>query len=146
MSFKSITDDDIKYCEQEVRKIGTSIQNQLNESADMNCEINDQYLVQTFGTFSESPSQFHFLRGELSLIKQLNDHVKNIVDENGTNTGLERFKYKDKRPRKARRKQIVQSEGQPNMNHNGVTNTQKKIIPKQGNEPNESFRPHKNLL
>lgn len=109
LSFKSITDDDIQYCENEIKKNGESIENQLNDSAHMNCEINKQYLVQTFGSFSENPSQFHFLRGEISLIKQLVDHVKNIVDENGPNTGLERFKYKNKQARKARCKQRLQS-------------------------------------
>lgn len=136
MSFKSITDDDIEFCEQEIRKIGTSIENQLNDSTDF--EIDEQYLVQTFGIFSEKPSQFRFLRGEVSLIKQLVGHVKNIVDANGTNTGLERFKYKEKRKRKARCEQTVQFNVQSqNANRNDVADIQKNDIPAQSNESNE---------
>lgn len=129
MSFKSITEDDIKFCEQEIRKIGASIERQLDDSADMNCERNEDYLVKTFGkTFSENPSEFHFLRGEVSFIKQLVDHVKRTVDGNGANTGLDRFKYKEKRARKANRKQRAQFDAQhdaPNMKTNDEPKAEK---------------------
>lgn len=140
MSFKNITDDDIKYCEEEIRKIGASIEIQLNdtqdESADMNCEKDEQYLVQTFGTFSENPSKFRFQRGELSLIKQLVEHVKEIVDGNGMNTGLERFKYKDIRPRKARSKR-AQADVHPNTKRYNVANSHANVMQTRENEPDE---------
>lgn len=136
MSFKNITDDDIKYCEEEIRKIGASIEIQLNDSADMNCEKNEQYLVQTFGIFSENPSQFRFQRGELSLIKQLVEHVKEIVDGNGMNTGLERFKYKDIRPRKARSKRVP-ADAHPNTKRYNAANAHANVMQTQENEPNE---------
>lgn len=138
LSFKGISDDDIAFCEEETRKIGNSIENQMNASSDMDFEIDEQYLVQTFGTFSDKPGQFRFLRGEISLIKQLVEHVKNIVDVNGTNTGLDRFKYKEKRARKARCKQTVELDQQPDVNANtDAKNIQKNDMPTQNNELNE---------
>lgn len=140
LSFKSITDDDIAFCEQKVREIGTSIENQMNSSRDLDSdfEFDEQYLTQTFGNFSDKPGQFRFLRGELSLIKQLVEHVKNIVDVNGSNTGLDRFKYKEKRKRNARCKQTVDLGIQPDASANtDVTNIQKNDLPAQSSEPND---------
>lgn len=135
LSFKSITDDDIAFCEQDIQKLGTSIENQMNDSNDSNFEMDEQYLVQTFGTFSDKPAQFCFLRGEISLIKQLVEHVKNIVDANGTNTGLERFKYKEKRKRNVRCEQTVGLKIQLDASaNNDTTNMQKNDIPTQSNE------------
>lgn len=139
MSFKSITDDDIEYCEQEIRKIEASIGIQLDDSADMNCEKNEDYLIKTFGrTYSEQPTQFRFLRGEISFIKQLVEHVKKIVDETGTNSGLHRFKYKEKRARKAPNKFTTkQFDAQPNEKSNVVSKNRKNDLPNTTQEPNE---------
>lgn len=136
LSFKNVTDEDIEYCEAEIRKIGTSIECQLNDSADINCEKNEDFLNKTFGkTFAENPSQFHFLRGELVLIKEIVSHVKKIVNANGSNTGLDRFKYKEKRTRNTQRKRVVQIDTQPNTKGNVIPNKKRNIVTKKS--PNE---------
>lgn len=138
MSFKNINDEDIIYCEQEIQKIGIAIERELNESAEMNCETDTDYLIKTFGkNFAENPSQFQFLRGELKLIKEIVDHVKTIVDGNGTNTGLNRFKYKEKRKRsrKTSIKRPTQSDTQSNTPSNDVVNKMTNTITNHG--PNE---------
>lgn len=132
MSFKNVNDEDIQYCEQQVKKIGIAIEGQLNDSADMNCERDDDYLVKTFGkNFAASPSQFHFLRGELKLIKEIVNHVKTVVDANGKNTGLQRFQFKENQTRKRRVKQVARSDTQPSTcEHTKTQATASNNIPK----------------
>lgn len=69
----------------------------------MDCEIDDDYMNKTFGTYAKNPSDFRFKRGDLKLINELVPYVKNIVDEKGPNTGLSRFKFVEKKARKPRR-------------------------------------------
>lgn len=108
----------------------------MNDSTDF--EMDEQYLIHTFGTFSQNPSGFHFLRGEKSFIRQLVTHVNKIVDENGPNTGLERFKCKEKRKRKTHFKQSAQIGVRTNANDgNDATTIQKNDMSTQSNEPNE---------
>lgn len=126
LSFKNINEDDIEFCQEEVRKIGISIQRDINDSADMNFEIDEEYLINTFGkTYSKNPSEFQFLRGEISLIKELVAHVKRIVDDGGTNTGLHRFKYKEKRIRNKRKHQQKHIDAQQELNIDHAANTAK---------------------
>lgn len=60
----------------------------------MECEVSQQHMTDIFGKFANTPSKFQFERGEVSLIKELVAHVKQVVDGNGENSGLHRFKFK----------------------------------------------------
>lgn len=94
LSFKNLTDADIKLMEQKVREAGISIERELNESIEMECEVSQQHMTDIFGKFANAPTKFQFERGEVSLIKELVNHVKQVVDGNGENSGLQRFKFK----------------------------------------------------
>lgn len=88
---------DIEYIEKRVRQNGAVIQKQLNESTDMDCEANDQSLMDIFGPIhAANPRSFYFERGEYKLIEELVSHVKKVVVANGINSGLKRFQYKAK--------------------------------------------------
>lgn len=72
----------------------------MNKSIDMNCEVHSENLIDIFGeTFASNPSNFRFRAGDILLIKEIVAHVINIVDGQGKNTGLGRFKYTAKRSR-----------------------------------------------
>lgn len=114
LSFKKIDDTDIAYIEEKVRSNGCAIRKQLDESVDMDCEPSDHSLIDIFGkVYASDPSNFHFERGELLLIKELVAHVKGIVDANGIpNSGLKRFQYKTK-IKKSKKSKCPQAEINP---------------------------------
>lgn len=71
----------------------------------MNCEVDTDHLIDMFGEhFASNPSQFRFRSGDIILIKALVEHVREIVDKNGRNTGLNRFKFACKRKKPKRKK------------------------------------------
>lgn len=81
LAFKTINDADIDFVENRIR----------------NTHVEDghsiEYLTNIFGkTFASNPSQFQFLRGERKHITELIKHVKNVVDKDGINRGIHRFK------------------------------------------------------
>lgn len=81
LAFKSINDADIDFVENRIRN--THVEN---------CH-GIEYLTNIFGKmFASNPSQFQFLRGERKHIKELVKHVKNVVDKDGINSGIHRFK------------------------------------------------------
>lgn len=91
--------------EQTVRRAGEAIEKELNDSIsnDMDCEVSSEHMNEMFGKFAQNPSDFHFERGEVQLIKELVAYVKHLVDKNGENSGLDRFKYKQPKQKKANR-------------------------------------------
>lgn len=90
-----------------MRQNGLALENQLEKSMDMDCEVNDESISSIFGDhFKSNPSQFEFRDGDKTLIKALVEHVKNLVDGNGQNKGLHRFKFVTKRRMKKSRKCI----------------------------------------
>lgn len=100
MCFKKVNDTVIQEIENEIRQSGCSIENELNKSVDMNCEVHNDSLIDIFGeTFALNPSNFRFRAGDILLIKEIVAHVIKIVDGQGKNTGLFRFKYVTKRSR-----------------------------------------------
>lgn len=85
----------------------------------MNFETDGCNLINTFGKiYAETPSQFQFQRGELSLIKQLVSHVKHSVDVNGINSGLHRFKYMKNTRKKTNRPQKIHASVSISRNEN----------------------------
>lgn len=67
----------------------------------MDCQTNEQYLIETFGEFASNPNAFEFRRGHKTLIRQLVLKVNEIINENG----YEIFQYKVTK-RKRRVKQL----------------------------------------
>lgn len=103
LSFKNISDNDIEYVEQIVRENAINIaMKDLKKNIGSDCEIllDDHQLTDIFGKmYKSNHTEFRFLRGEIQLIKELVDHVKLVVDGNGKNSGLHKFKVKIKKPR-----------------------------------------------
>lgn len=63
----------------------------------MDCEVDNENMIDIFGKkYAECPHEFRFERGAVLLIKEIVAHVIQIVDGNGKNSGLRRFKYKFK--------------------------------------------------
>lgn len=127
ISFKEIDDDDIAFVENSVRKIGAALQKNLDESIHMECEVDQDNLIHTFGqVYASNPTKFCFQRGEKKLITQLVAHVKQIVDANGKNSGLSRFKFKAKKIKPKRRcigLNITQKENSSNLANELIDNT-----------------------
>lgn len=118
LSFKNLKDEDIHYIEQKVKQNGISIEKELNNSADMNCEVSNEHMIEIFGKkYADIPSKFCFERGEILLIKELVAHVKHIVDSNGENSGLFRFKYKQKAEKKSKKSQHRKLCSESSNNH-----------------------------
>lgn len=82
MSFKTVGDEDIAYIEEHIKKKAIhAVRNDLES------------LISIFGRSSASnPNDFQFHLGDIKLIKMLAEHVQKVVDENGVNKGLHRFK------------------------------------------------------
>lgn len=78
----------------------------------MDCEINKQHMVEIFGKFADNPSAFRFERGEISLIRGLVAHVKQVVDGNGENSGFHRFKYKQNKRKKGQNIRAIKHTGE----------------------------------
>lgn len=82
MSFKSVDEKDISYIEEHIKKKAF-------------CKVDKDFdtLINIFGkSYASKPKQFQFHMGDIKLIKSLVEHVRNIADEKGVNTGLQRFK------------------------------------------------------
>lgn len=57
--------------------------------------VDDQQLFDHFGKlYAQQPANFRFLPGDRMLIKELVSHVAGIVDANGINSGLSKFRTK----------------------------------------------------
>lgn len=96
ISFKSITRATIKEIESQVQQNGIAIERELNKSMEMDCsvEVHNDNLIEMFGEhFANNPSQFRFRMGDIVLIEELVERVKQIVDQDG----LSQFKYDGKR-------------------------------------------------
>lgn len=134
LSFKNLTDADIKLMEQKVREGGISIKRELNESIDMECEVSHQHMTDIFGKFADTPDKFQFERGEVILIKELVAHVKLVVDANGENSGLERFKYKQFKKAKVNKprskKQPIERSGDAHIDENSEMLLRQKLFDK----------------
>lgn len=109
MAFKAITDDEILKAERFVREKTLSIlQKNMNESINEgeNCEvlIDDEQLRDYFGDlYAQDTTSFKFEAGDVLLIKELVDYVKQVADRNGKNTGLRHFtNEKVSMPKKSR--------------------------------------------
>lgn len=119
LSFKNIDDNDIAYIEEKVRSNGSAIQTQLDDSVDMNCQANDNNLIEIFGKVHASdPSKFYFERGDRLLIKEIVKHVKGMVDVDGVqNSGLKRFQYKIKTKKSKRPQAVIDPETKNEINN-----------------------------
>lgn len=97
LSFKKIEDEDIDYIEKFVRENALNITcKELNIDSDA-AALDNQLMMDVFGkACKHDPSNFCFRRGEKSFIKELVSNVKQIVDRNGINSGLKKFKFKFK--------------------------------------------------
>lgn len=81
LSFKTIDDKDISYVQEHIKKKSEIVNN------------DKQSRTNIFGrSFASSPRHFQFHLGDIKLIKMLVEHVQRIVDENGVNSNLHRFK------------------------------------------------------
>lgn len=96
LAFKAITDAEILKAEQFVREKTLSIlqKNYHDSINEENCDvlIDDDQLRDYFGDlYAQDTTSFRFEAGDILLIKELVDHVKQIADGNGKNTGLRHF-------------------------------------------------------
>lgn len=96
LCFKSIEDDDIEYVEKFIQSKALSIcAKTFDESLGENTEglLDIDQMTNIFGTrFAAIPNQFEFLKGDIKTIKTLVEHVKGVVDRDGVNRGLNKFK------------------------------------------------------
>lgn len=103
VSFRGINDDDIAFIETKIRTTGTAIQRQLDESIDMDCEYDEQHLIDIFGEkYAKNPSEFQFRRGDIVLIKALVAEVNKLIDEKGFQTFQYKAKKKNRRGKRFR--------------------------------------------
>lgn len=107
MSLKKINDEGLKKVESFVREHGVErhLRKLSGENYVPDCEadVGDDILTEVFGEFYKSdPSKFCFRDGDKCLIYEIVDQLKRIVDKNGINTGLHKFKMKVRKPRNQR--------------------------------------------
>lgn len=99
LSFQLINPTTIKDIESKIQRNGIAIERELDKSMDMDCEVNDDNLIEIFGEkFANNPSQFRFRDGDIILIQELVVRVKQMVDNNE----LFRFKHESKRKKSKR--------------------------------------------
>lgn len=127
---KNINADHLANIEKFVRKNSAEIiqRKVAGEDYDVNCDVlaDDEQLADVFGDFYKSqPSNFSFRDGDKLLIGELVQHVKKIVDENGTNSGLSKFKMKKKQKRK--RARVFQNASSPTTELNGQLKVEHKL-------------------
>lgn len=97
MAFKAITDDEISKAERFVREKTLSIlqknmNDSINEGGDCDVLIDDEQLRDYFGDlYAQDTISFKFEAGDILLIKELVDYVKQVADRNGKNTGFRYF-------------------------------------------------------
>lgn len=101
LTFKNITNDDIDSVENFIKNDALNYLSSitaLNESERSGFVKEDEVLVdnqQYFGKlYASQPQNFRFQSGDRILIKALVERVKDIVDNNGINAGLKKFKNK----------------------------------------------------
>lgn len=99
LSMKNINDDRLTNIEKFVRGNGAKIvEDKLKGQIDDVTE--NQIFVNIYGdTYKSLPECFCFRDGDRMLIKELVVHVKGIVDGNGINSGLHKFKMEVTKPR-----------------------------------------------
>lgn len=102
---KKIDDDRLVRVEEFVRQHGLEKHLRKLSGADYDpeCEVDvgDEILTEVFGEFYKSdPTKFCFRDGDKCLIFEIVEQLKRIVDKNGINSGLYKFKMKTKKPRK----------------------------------------------
>lgn len=99
LSFKNIVDTDIASVEKTIREESMLLLS-ANLSDTCNAEdvvIDDDQLRDYFGNnYAAKPNEFKFKSGDIILIKELVNHVKHVVDDNGKNSGLHKFKSNKK--------------------------------------------------
>lgn len=104
MSFKEVNKNDIASIENFIKNDAYDLYvNALSEkrSDDNESVVDKEKLTDIFGeTYFANPSQFQFLGGDIKLIEQLVQYVKNVVDKDGINKGLQVFRHKKKNARK----------------------------------------------
>lgn len=111
LSFKSIDREKITEIESQMQQNGIAIERELDKSMDMDCEIHNDNLVAIFGEhFANNPSQFRFRNGDVILIEELVDRVKQMVNGNE----LHRFKYEIKPSKPSKRKKSKRKNYEPN--------------------------------
>lgn len=86
LSFKNVADSHIDAVEKFIRTNFSSVVKSGNEK-----DLYGQF-------FAKNPHNFVFLPGDRELIKQLASHVRDIVDQNGKNSGLNHFQLCKSQP------------------------------------------------
>lgn len=104
LTFKNITNDDIDSVENFIKNDALNYLSSitaLNESErsgfvkEDEVLVDNQQLIDYFGKlYASQPQNFRFQSGDRILIKALVERVKDIVDKNGINAGLKKFKNK----------------------------------------------------
>lgn len=120
---KNINDDRLRNVEKFVRDNGPEIIEQKLKNESNFAFTREQMLIDIFGhTYNTAPEKFCFRDGDRMLIKELVEHVKKIVDENGINSGLHQFKMKVKKPRQYRSKKPLKNITQSIDNESDIEN------------------------
>lgn len=99
LSFKHVTDAEILLVETFIREntmkfLEQKMRDTLGDSINELCDVlvDDELLIDHFGElYANNRDSFMFHAGDVILIKELVEHVKQIVDEKGKNTGLAFF-------------------------------------------------------
>lgn len=100
---KNINDDRLANVEKFVRDNGPKLIEWKLKDPNNDGVTKEKMLLNIYGdTYNLAPEKFCFRDDDRMLIKELVDHVKNIVDGNGINSGLHLFKIKVKKPRQYR--------------------------------------------
>lgn len=100
LSFKDIEDCDINYVENFIRCEALSVcAKMFDESLGGDSEglLDRDQMLYIFGTtHAATPDQFKFYAGDIATIRKLVKHVKGVVDGDGVNKGLYKFKIPKK--------------------------------------------------
>lgn len=95
LTFKDLDDSDISAVEQFIKqKTFMILSKNVSEKIGKHCEalVSDEQLEEYFGPiYKHTYGEFEFRSGDVKLIKQIAAYVKNTVDGNGTNSGIQMF-------------------------------------------------------
>lgn len=101
--FKNITDFHINQIEKYIQEESLNVHAaKLSESLGLGCDVllDNTEMIDLFGKkYAATPSKFKFQPGEVMLIKELVQYVKEIADRGGANKNLRHFEKRNRRGR-----------------------------------------------